>query len=87
MKLKNYIFISTEGSTFQPDSDSSEPDIENAQVIGFISGISYEDAFSNLLKNNPYLLDTTFDELICYELATNYSREARSFHLKESRRS
>ena len=38
--MKNYMFITAEGFTCQPDSESIEPDIENLQVIGFDSGNS-----------------------------------------------
>ena len=33
--MKNYIFITEEEVTYQPNSTSPEPDIENCQVIGF----------------------------------------------------
>ena len=33
--MKSYIFITTEGFTYQPGSESPEPDVENCQVIGF----------------------------------------------------
>ena len=29
-----YIFITNEGYTYQPNSESNEPDCENAQVLG-----------------------------------------------------
>lgn len=35
---KKYIFITFEGFTFQPYSESDVPDIENMQVIGFSEG-------------------------------------------------
>ncbi|GAG60875.1 unnamed protein product, partial [marine sediment metagenome] len=30
--MKKFIFITSEGFTFQPDNDDYEPDIENMQV-------------------------------------------------------
>jgi len=47
--MKSYIFITTEGDTFQPGSVSSEPDIENCQVIGFAKGIDTAQAFETLV--------------------------------------
>ncbi|MCH8518686.1 hypothetical protein LAT59_02910 [Candidatus Gracilibacteria bacterium] len=64
-----FIFLSFEGFTYQPDSESTEPDIENMQVIGFSEGFSRKEAFQNLLKENEYIRDTTFDEVWCMRLA------------------
>lgn len=77
--MKSFIFITSEGHTFQPGSDSSVPDIENCQVLGFGSGVDSADAFRNLLKENEFLLDTFFDEVRALELAND---EERYFYLK-----
>ena len=69
MKVKNYIFLTSEGYTFQPQSECLESDIENLQVIGFAKGTNSQEAFYNLVKNNEYLLKTTFEEVFCYELS------------------
>lgn len=69
MKSKNFIFLTHEGFTFQPDSKNMEPDIENLQVIDFSYGMNAEDAFEHLLQHNEYLLDTSFDEIFSLELA------------------
>lgn len=69
MKSKNFIFLTLEGFTFQPDSTNMETDIENLQVIGFSAGMNAEDAFKHLLQHNEYLLDTSFDEIFSLELA------------------
>ena len=85
--MRSYIFITTEGYTFQPESESIEPDIENCQVIGFAQGIDEKEAFENLLKENPYLSDTTFDELVCIELKhTDYTKHTQHFYLANYRR-
>ena len=78
--MKNFVFITFEGSTFQPDSDSIEPDIENMQVIGFAKGISSEFAFEVLLKENSDLINTNFNEILCYELK---DLNSVSFSLKQ----
>lgn len=78
--MKTYIFLTSEGYTFQPDSESAEPDIENCQVIGFAEGESPDDAFDNLLRENEYLLETTFDEIYCYQLA---DKKRTDFSLKK----
>jgi|LGVF01.2.fsa_nt_gb hypothetical protein len=80
-KTKHYIFLTIEGSTFQPDSTSIEPDIENIQVIGFASGNESQDAFEQLLKENAYLVETNFDEI--FSLALSGSTEKKYFSLKK----
>ena len=82
--MKAYIFITKEGSTYQPDSVSPEPDIENCQVIGFTTGNDEYEAFKNLIRESGYLLDTNFDEIICIELKNeNYYEKSKYFHLNE----
>ena len=84
--MKSYIFITTEGYTFQPESESIEPDIENCQVVGFGQGKDENQAFENLIVKNSYLLETTFDEVICFELKyLDYFKHKAYFHLSACR--
>ena len=86
--MNSYIFITTEGYTFQSGSEAIEPDIENCQVIGFAQGEDEQQAFENLVKENQYLLETTFDELICFELKhADYFKQRAYFHLSDCRAS
>lgn len=85
--MKSYIFITTEGTTFQPDSDFPGPDIENCQVIGFAEGNSPEEAFDNLIEKDFCLLETSFDEIICFELRhRDYFKLASYFNLSDKRK-
>ena len=72
--MREFIFISTEGHTYQPNSQSCEPDVENAQVVGIESGEDEVAAFRNLLINNSWLLGTSFDELSAYEIVHTTKR-------------
>lgn len=82
--MNSYIFITTEGYTYQPESESPEPDIANCQVIGFAQGNDEHLAFTNLIKQNPSLFETTFNELICLELKhMDYFRNSQHFYLSE----
>jgi len=82
--MKSYIFITEEGSTYQPNSLSPDPDIENCQVIGFAKGIDENEAFRNLVEEDEDLLDTNFSELICIELRNEeYYESAKHFYLNE----
>jgi len=85
MKVKNYIFLTSEGYTFQPQSECLEPDIDNLQVIGFAKGTNSQEAFYNLVKNNECLLKTTFEEVFCYELAENYKATKAYYNLIDFR--
>ena len=78
--MRQYIFLTSEGTTFQPDSTSSEPDIENMQVIGFVGGDTVQDAVIRLVELNEYLANTNFDEIFAIQLADNH-RE--SFSLRD----
>ncbi|MBI4377920.1 MAG: hypothetical protein HY578_02360 [Nitrospinae bacterium] len=85
--MKSFIFVTTEGFTYQPNSESPEPDIENCQVIGFADGKDLEDAFGNLISENEYLLETNFDEIIGYELRhKNYHKFSKTFYLGANRK-
>jgi hypothetical protein len=65
---KKYIFITSEGFTYQPKNETAEPDIENMQVLGFGEGITVKKALDNMLAENDYLLKTNFCEAIAIEL-------------------
>lgn len=67
--MEKYIFIKTEGSTYQPNSDNPEPNIDNLQVIGFAQGNTVQSAFGKLLELNEYLINTNFDEIFAIRLA------------------
>lgn len=85
--MKNYIFITTEGTTCHPVSNFLELDIENCQVIGFGEGNNPKEAFNDLIKENDYLLETNFDEVICFELKhRDYYKHSRDFSLEDKRK-
>ncbi len=82
--MKGYIFITDEGYTYQPNSNSPEPDIENCQVVGFAQGNNENEAFGNLIKDNEYLLDTHFDKVIGLELKNkDYHSQLKYFYLND----
>lgn len=79
--MKNYIFLTSEGYTYQPNSESIEPDIDNLQAIGISEGNNSQMAFENLIKKSEYLLETTFDEVFCYELSQDFKESVSHFNL------
>ncbi len=67
-RIKKYIFLTAEGTTFQPKSESLIPDIDNLQVIGLGKGNSAKKALKSFLEENSYLFKTSFDEIFALEL-------------------
>lgn len=54
------------------------------KVIGFASGQSAEDAFKNLINENKYLIETSFNEVICYKLDKEYEKTRQVFFTKRT---
>lgn len=70
--MARYIFYTDEGLTIAPNEDY----VENLQILGFEEGISEEDAFENLLKNNNWINEMKFsiDNIKCkLVFETNFS--------------
>ena len=81
--MNKYIFLTTEGYTYQPNSESIEPDCDNAQLIGIAEGINQEDAFKKLLDKYDYLKESNFEEIYCYQLIDNYEKTRKSFIIEK----
>jgi len=81
--MDNYIFLSDEGYTFQPNSESDVPDIENLQVVGISNGENEKEAFYTLMGQRGYLMSTTFDKIFCYKLSSNYEDSYLEFSIKD----
>lgn len=62
--MRQFIFLTFEGFTTTP----ANKDIENLQVLGNAQGINEKQAFKNLVKENGYLLDTDYNEVVGIEL-------------------
>jgi hypothetical protein len=87
INMKAYIFITQEGVTYQPGGSSEELDTDNCQVIGFSKGNDENEAFKNLIEENECLLDTSFDEVICFELKyEDYYSKSKYFSLNRYKR-
>lgn len=82
--MNKYIFLTNEGYTYQPNSESIEPDCENAQLIGIAEGSNQEEAFNNLLKEREYLKELNFDEVYCYKLDDDYQESKKYFYIKDN---
>jgi hypothetical protein len=69
--MKEFIFITHEGTTESPTSKQ----VENMQVLGFAHGEDWQEARSNLLKENSWIEETDFsvDEIQAIEVFRNGS--------------
>ena len=85
MEEKNYIFLTLEGYTYQPGSESTMPDVENVQMLGIAAGPTQAAAFRHLVADNPWLGVTSFDEVYCYELAKDYQTSRAEFSINSER--
>ena len=65
--MAEYIFYTTEGFT----QDTKGNDVENCQLIGMAFGENKNEAKNNLMKENPWIKEHSFDEktFIVKELA------------------
>ena len=73
--IKSFIFYTTEGFT----EDNQHKLIENCQILGWSKGETAQKAFINLVKENKYLDEMNFSEVMCQELA---SKKVHYFHFK-----
>lgn len=81
--MNRYIVLTTEGYTYQPNSESIEPDCDNAQLIGIVEGENQKEAFKNLLEKYDYLKTSNFEEVYCYQLNDNYEDTRESFIIEK----
>ncbi len=82
--MNKYIFLTTEGYTYQPNSESIEPDRENAQLMGIVEGMNQNDAFKNLLEKYKCLKESNFKEVYCYQLNDDYENTRKSFIIEKN---
>ena len=80
--MNKYIFLTEEGYTYQPESKSDIPDIENLQVIGFSSGNNSDEAYSALIEQNSFLKETSFEKIFCYKLDNCYENTKKIYYIK-----
>jgi len=72
--MPTYIFLSPDGYTFSPSSDSDTPDIENLQVLGLASGRNEKEALLNLYRENPQLEGKGYERVMGMEVKGDWVR-------------
>ena len=78
--IKDFIFYTTEGTTFQPLLTAEYPDVENCQILGWAKGYNPKEAFESLKRECPWICNSTFEKVIAAELK---NRKTHYFSLKK----
>ena len=81
--MNHYVFLTDEGYTFEPDKYGKLRERENLQVIGFTEGTNADEAYENLLLENSYLKDTSFERVHCYQLDKDYEQSRKDYDLHQ----
>lgn len=66
--VRKFIFYTTEGFTFQAESEENLPEVENYQILGRGKGETPKDAFDNFKQENEWLEKLRFNKVIGAEL-------------------
>ncbi|GEM_PF-825979 len=64
----SFIFYTTEGFTFQSNSEDEMTDVENCQILGWGKGTSPKKAFADFRKESPWIKNLRFDRVVGVEL-------------------
>ncbi|NJE43198.1 hypothetical protein [Thermococcus sp. GR6] len=78
MRKRLFIFITPDGATYSSPNEIY-PDMENFQVLGFGEGLNEEEAFENFIKNNKWVLETQFNEVISIEVKSRIYQGKRFY--------
>lgn len=80
--MNNYIFLTDDEYTFQPEPDAEPVEIENLQVIGTAQGEDANTAYRNLLAENPHINPATFQRIFCYQLDKGDEESRKGYRLR-----
>jgi len=82
MKKRLFLFLTPDGFTYS-SSRKTYPDVDNFQILGHGEGVNEDEAFKSFIRENKWILDTDFKEIICIEVKSKIS-QGKSFVLKKS---
>ena len=77
--VRNFIFYTKEGFTFQPNPESDMSDVENCQILGWGKGRTSTEAFDDFKKESLWLKNLRFKKVTGVELK---DEKTYSFDLK-----
>ncbi len=78
--MDKFYYISPETFTYQPNTDSPEPDLEAMRLLGFDSGQTIEDALKDILELNEDMEATRPDQTFHLDFKNEHRKY---FRLKE----
>ncbi|NJE02122.1 hypothetical protein [Thermococcus sp. JdF3] len=78
MRKRLFIFMTPDGATYSSPNEIY-PDVGNFQVLGFGEGLNEEGAFEDFIKNNKWVLETQFNEVICIEVKSRIYQGKRFY--------
>lgn len=55
--MANFIFYTDEGYTISPNNE----ELESFQILGFEKGATLQDGIDNLIENNSWIVESSFD--------------------------
>jgi len=83
--MAKFIFMTNEGTTFGEDEHGKLEIVENVQVLGTANGENARSAFLNLICENEWLLNFSFEEVFSYKLAEDFEDAVEYFSLNKPR--
>jgi hypothetical protein len=78
--LKHYNFVTLDTLSYQPGTDSPEPDFEDMRIMGFGPGQTLEEALKDILELNENLEGGNPGQTIRLDLRND---NRKYFHLKD----
>ena len=78
--MKNFIFINPETLTYQPNTDSPEPDFEDMRAMVFGPGQTMEEALRDILELNENLEGGKPGQTLRLDIR---NENRKYFHLKD----
>jgi len=81
--MAKFIFMTNEGTTYCEDEQGKLEIVENTQVLGTSQGENARIAFLNLICENEWLMNFSFEEVFCYKLSEDFEDAVEYFSLNK----
>lgn len=66
--MTTYLIATDDGFTFSPNNQTSMPDIENLQILGFAHGCTAMEALESFNRLNPHISQLGYTNISIYQL-------------------
>ena len=84
--MAKFIFMTNEGISYGEDERGRLEIVENTQVLGMAQGESAYSAFLNLICENEWLTNFSFEDIFCYKLAEDFEDVVEYFSLNKTKK-